>query len=232
MCAGAPSQGPADLICFFSFLLSLFLSLQQDSVESDTQKSSPQKRRVSDVKSRRSSSPGCYPASVQPLPGVTSLHGLCCLMVPGLPFSSVMGSVRMRKLTVHVVHISRRACSAAAMGCLIMWQWCEEIFKDVSFKRRGIRPRGVISQWHAVASGMGRAPLAVVRMLRECFHLLVVASVANAKLPSGLISLFLFLCQVMREVCANGCVEPDGAGSGSPVHKPELEKVTMLPRHH
>lgn len=32
----------------------------------------------------------------------------------------------------------------------------------------------------------------------------------------------------MREVCANGCIDPDGAGSGSPVHKPELEKVTTL----
>lgn len=35
--------------------------------------------------------------------------------------------------------------------------------------------------------------------------------------------------QVMREVCANGCVDLDGAGSGSPVHKPELEKVKMPP---
>lgn len=92
----------------------------------------------------------------------------------------------------------------------------------------------MISQWHVVANGMGRAPLAVVRTLRDCFHLLVVASLANAKLPSGLIALFLFLffCQVMREVCANGCIEPDGAGSGSPVHKPELEKVTTLLCHH
>ncbi|KAA8579277.1 hypothetical protein FQN60_017493, partial [Etheostoma spectabile] len=30
--------------------------------------------------------------------------------------------------------------------------------------------------------------------------------------------------KVMREVCANGGVDLDGAGSGSPVHKPELEK--------
>ena len=29
----------------------------------------------------------------------------------------------------------------------------------------------------------------------------------------------------MREVCVNGCVDLDGAGSGSPVHRPELEKV-------
>lgn len=29
----------------------------------------------------------------------------------------------------------------------------------------------------------------------------------------------------MREVCVNGSVDLDGAGSGSPVHKPELEKV-------
>lgn len=29
----------------------------------------------------------------------------------------------------------------------------------------------------------------------------------------------------MREVCINGSVDLDGAGSGSPVHKPELEKV-------
>uniref|UniRef100_A0A4W6DGG5 Actin filament-associated protein 1 n=1 Tax=Lates calcarifer TaxID=8187 RepID=A0A4W6DGG5_LATCA len=32
--------------------------------------------------------------------------------------------------------------------------------------------------------------------------------------------------KVMREVCVNGSVDLDGAGSGSPVHKPELEKVT------
>ncbi|KAG7221532.1 hypothetical protein INR49_017188 [Caranx melampygus] len=32
--------------------------------------------------------------------------------------------------------------------------------------------------------------------------------------------------KVMREVCVNGSVELDGAGSGSPVHKPELEKKT------
>uniref|UniRef100_A0A673BAA3 Actin filament-associated protein 1 n=1 Tax=Sphaeramia orbicularis TaxID=375764 RepID=A0A673BAA3_9TELE len=31
--------------------------------------------------------------------------------------------------------------------------------------------------------------------------------------------------KVMREVCINGSVDLDGAGSGSPVHKPELEKV-------
>lgn len=30
----------------------------------------------------------------------------------------------------------------------------------------------------------------------------------------------------MREVCVNGSVDLDGAGSGSPVHKPELEKVS------
>uniref|UniRef100_A0A3Q3KUM9 Actin filament-associated protein 1 n=1 Tax=Mastacembelus armatus TaxID=205130 RepID=A0A3Q3KUM9_9TELE len=30
--------------------------------------------------------------------------------------------------------------------------------------------------------------------------------------------------KVMREVCANGSVDLDGTGSGSPVHKPELEK--------
>lgn len=29
----------------------------------------------------------------------------------------------------------------------------------------------------------------------------------------------------MREVCVNGSVDFDGAGSGSPVHKNELEKV-------
>lgn len=44
------------------------------------------------------------------------------------------------------------------------------------------------------------------------------ASLANA--------LFPYVFQVMREVCVNGSVDLDGAGSGSPVHKPELEKVT------
>ncbi|XP_041635132.1 actin filament-associated protein 1 isoform X2 [Cheilinus undulatus] len=32
--------------------------------------------------------------------------------------------------------------------------------------------------------------------------------------------------KVMREVCVNGSVDLDGAGSGSPVHKPELEKAS------
>ncbi|XP_026208625.1 actin filament-associated protein 1 isoform X1 [Anabas testudineus] len=36
--------------------------------------------------------------------------------------------------------------------------------------------------------------------------------------------------KVMREVCANGCVDIDGAGSGSPVHKPELEKKASCDR--
>ncbi|XP_029932075.1 actin filament-associated protein 1 isoform X2 [Myripristis murdjan] len=31
--------------------------------------------------------------------------------------------------------------------------------------------------------------------------------------------------KVMKEVCVNGSVDSDGAGSGSPVHKPELEKM-------
>lgn len=35
----------------------------------------------------------------------------------------------------------------------------------------------------------------------------------------------MFFFQVMREVCVNGSVDFDGAGSGSPVHKNELEKV-------
>lgn len=34
--------------------------------------------------------------------------------------------------------------------------------------------------------------------------------------------------QVMREVCVNGSVDLDGPGSGSPVHKPELEKVQTV----
>lgn len=34
-----------------------------------------------------------------------------------------------------------------------------------------------------------------------------------------------YVFQVMKEVCVNGSVDLDGAGSGSPVHKPELEKV-------
>ncbi|XP_041820530.1 actin filament-associated protein 1 [Chelmon rostratus] len=36
--------------------------------------------------------------------------------------------------------------------------------------------------------------------------------------------------KVMREVCVNGSVDLDGAGSGSPVHKPELEKKTSCDR--
>ncbi|XP_074517935.1 actin filament-associated protein 1 isoform X3 [Halichoeres trimaculatus] len=36
--------------------------------------------------------------------------------------------------------------------------------------------------------------------------------------------------KVMREVCANGGVDLDGAGSGSPVHKPELEKKASCER--
>ncbi|XP_076581421.1 actin filament-associated protein 1 isoform X1 [Chaetodon auriga] len=36
--------------------------------------------------------------------------------------------------------------------------------------------------------------------------------------------------KVMREVCVNGGVDLDGAGSGSPVHKPELEKKTSCDR--
>ncbi|XP_069374527.1 actin filament-associated protein 1 isoform X5 [Paralichthys olivaceus] len=32
--------------------------------------------------------------------------------------------------------------------------------------------------------------------------------------------------KVMREVCVNGSVDLDGAGSGSPVHRPELEKAS------
>ncbi|CAL8241517.1 unnamed protein product [Merluccius merluccius] len=32
--------------------------------------------------------------------------------------------------------------------------------------------------------------------------------------------------KVMKEVCANGNADSDGAGSGSPVHKPDLEKVS------
>lgn len=34
-----------------------------------------------------------------------------------------------------------------------------------------------------------------------------------------------FHAQVMKEVCINGNVDLDRVGSGSPVHKPELEKV-------
>lgn len=83
----------------------------------------------------------------------------CCFTLPGLPFGSVMGSVRSRKPGVHVVHICRRAYSAAAMGCLIMWQWCEEVCKDF-FKgwRRGSPPTSrAISQWQAGANRRGRA---------------------------------------------------------------------------
>ncbi|XP_035531087.1 actin filament-associated protein 1 isoform X1 [Morone saxatilis] len=36
--------------------------------------------------------------------------------------------------------------------------------------------------------------------------------------------------KVMREVCINGSVDLDGAGSGSPVHKPELEKKASCDR--
>ncbi|TMS02338.1 Actin filament-associated protein 1 [Larimichthys crocea] len=36
--------------------------------------------------------------------------------------------------------------------------------------------------------------------------------------------------KVMREVCVNGSVDYDGAGSGSPVHKPELEKKASCDR--
>ncbi|XP_039996897.1 actin filament-associated protein 1 isoform X2 [Xiphias gladius] len=36
--------------------------------------------------------------------------------------------------------------------------------------------------------------------------------------------------KVMREVCVNGSVDLDGAGSGSPVHKPELEKKASCDR--
>ncbi|XP_039678730.1 actin filament-associated protein 1 isoform X3 [Perca fluviatilis] len=36
--------------------------------------------------------------------------------------------------------------------------------------------------------------------------------------------------KVMREVCVNGGVDLDGAGSGSPVHKPELEKKASCDR--
>ncbi|XP_051800012.1 actin filament-associated protein 1 isoform X6 [Acanthochromis polyacanthus] len=36
--------------------------------------------------------------------------------------------------------------------------------------------------------------------------------------------------KVMREVCVNGSVDLDGAGSGSPVHKPELEKKASSDR--
>ncbi|XP_026185074.1 actin filament-associated protein 1 isoform X2 [Mastacembelus armatus] len=36
--------------------------------------------------------------------------------------------------------------------------------------------------------------------------------------------------KVMREVCANGSVDLDGTGSGSPVHKPELEKKASCDR--
>lgn len=39
-------------------------------------------------------------------------------------------------------------------------------------------------------------------------------------------TVFLYVFQVMREVCVNGSVDLDGAGSGSPVIKPELEKVS------
>lgn len=47
--------------------------------------------------------------------------------------------------------------------------------------------------------------------------------------PHWLILSFPLIFQVMREVCVNGCVDLDGAGSGSPVHKPELEKVKTPP---
>ncbi|XP_053272745.1 actin filament-associated protein 1 isoform X1 [Pleuronectes platessa] len=36
--------------------------------------------------------------------------------------------------------------------------------------------------------------------------------------------------KVMREVCVNGSVDLDGAGSGSPVHRPELEKKSSCDR--
>ncbi|XP_030578475.1 actin filament-associated protein 1 isoform X3 [Archocentrus centrarchus] len=36
--------------------------------------------------------------------------------------------------------------------------------------------------------------------------------------------------KVMREVCVNGSIDLDGAGSGSPVHKPELEKKASCDR--
>ncbi|XP_005753237.1 actin filament-associated protein 1 isoform X1 [Pundamilia nyererei] len=36
--------------------------------------------------------------------------------------------------------------------------------------------------------------------------------------------------KVMREVCVNGSIDLDGVGSGSPVHKPELEKKTSCDR--
>ncbi|XP_034470993.1 actin filament-associated protein 1 isoform X2 [Hippoglossus hippoglossus] len=36
--------------------------------------------------------------------------------------------------------------------------------------------------------------------------------------------------KVMREVCVNGSVDLDGAGSGSPVHRPELEKKASCDR--
>lgn len=48
---------------------------------------------------------------------------------------------------------------------------------------------------------------------------------AAASLANGV---FPYVFQVMREVCLNGSVDLDGTGSGSPVHKPELEKVKTL----
>uniref|UniRef100_A0A8D2ZU57 Actin filament-associated protein 1 n=1 Tax=Scophthalmus maximus TaxID=52904 RepID=A0A8D2ZU57_SCOMX len=37
--------------------------------------------------------------------------------------------------------------------------------------------------------------------------------------------------KVMREVCVNGSVDSDGVGSGSPVHRPELEKKNSKSEH-
>lgn len=54
---------------------------------------------------------------------------------------------------------------------------------------------------------------------------------------AGMISILASICcscvdgngafdaQVMREVCASGNMDQDGARSGSPVYKPDLEKV-------
>lgn len=151
MRAGAPFPQPcrSHLLPFLSFLF-----LQWDCFESDTQKSSPKKKRGG-VRLLAAARLLLRVRARSPRRYLTA----CCFTLPGLPFGSVMGSVRSRKPGVHVVHICRRAYSAAAMGCLIMWQWCEEVCKDF-FKgwRRGSPPTSrAISQWQAGANRRGRA---------------------------------------------------------------------------
>lgn len=115
-----------------------------------------------------------------PRRGVTSLHGLCCLMVPRLPFSSMMGSVRGGSWPYMWSALPSMLAQLREWAAQLCGNGVRKYLRI--FKREGL---WYVSSSHVVANRTGRTPLAGIRMcvsVSTCF-MWVAATLANTEFP-------------------------------------------------